>query len=89
MKNRNEQSLRWQVEKWLAPVPVAPVHVTRFGHTGWRGRCVRVETSSSVGAYALFFFRRGDGSWSVLPSTADMRKLTTEHSLVPVTAVTC
>ena len=89
MKNRNDQSLRWQVDKWLAPAPATPVHVTRFSRTGSGGhRYVCVETSSPAGVRALFFFRHDDGSWSVFPPTSDRRKSTVGHSLGPVTAVT-
>jgi hypothetical protein len=78
MKNTNEQSLRCQVEKWLAPAPTIPVHVTEFSRTRWGGRrYVCVETSSEDGARALFFFRHDDGSWSVFPPTADRWKMTT------------
>jgi hypothetical protein len=80
MKNRSEQSLRWQVEKWLAPAPATPIHVTRFSRSGRGGpRCVRVETSSPAGARALFFFRHDDGSWCVFPPTSDRRKFTAER----------
>src|ERR1700682_4272594 len=78
MKNSNEQSLRCQVEKWLAPAPAIPVHVTEFSRTRWGGRrYVCVETSSADGARALFFFRHDDGGWFVFPPTADRWKLTT------------
>jgi hypothetical protein len=71
MKNRNERSLRWQVEKWLAPAPATPVQVTRFSRTRLGGRrCVSVETSSSRGVRALFFMH-DDGSWYVFPPAAD------------------
>jgi hypothetical protein len=61
MKNANEQSLRWQVEKWLAPAHATPVHVTAFSRTRLGGqRYVCVETSSPAGARALFFFRHDD-----------------------------
>ena len=77
MKSTNEQSLRCQVEKWLAPAPATPVHVTEFSRTGFsRRRYVCVETSLSVGSRALFFFRHDDGSWYVFPPTSDRRKLT-------------
>ncbi|WP_236721038.1 hypothetical protein [Paraburkholderia phytofirmans] len=80
MKNTNERSLRSQVEKWLAPAPATPVHVTRFSRTGWSGRrYVCVETSSPAGALALFFFRHDDGSWCVFPPVADRRKPTAAH----------
>jgi hypothetical protein len=79
MKIRNEQSLRWQVEKWLAPAPATPIHVTRFSRSGRGGRrYVCVETSSPAGARTLFFFRHDDGSWCVFPPTADGRKFTAE-----------
>ncbi|CDY74620.1 FIG00454712: hypothetical protein [Caballeronia glathei] len=80
MKNTNEQSLRWQVEKWLAPAPATPVHVTRFSRTGRGGRrYVCVETSSPAGVRTLFFFRHDDGSWSVFPPSADRRKFTAKR----------
>ena len=88
MKNTSGQSLRCQVEKWLAPAPATPVHVTRFSSSGWNGRrYVCVETSSPAGARALFFFRHDDGSWCVFPQTANRRKLAAEHAVMPVTLV--
>ncbi|TDN68827.1 hypothetical protein [Paraburkholderia sp. BL10I2N1] len=89
MKNTNEQSLRCQVEKWLAPAPTMHVHVTRFSRTAGNGRrYVCVETSSPAGARALFFFRNDDGRWSVFPPTANRRKSTAEPPLVQVSAAT-
>jgi hypothetical protein len=68
MKNSSEQSLRRQVEKWLAPGPSIPVHVTRFSRTSrGHGRYVCVETSLPAGSRALFFFRHADGYWRVFP----------------------
>jgi len=85
MKNTNEQSLRCQVEKWLAPASAIPVHVTEFSRTRSGGRrYVCVETSSADGAHALFFFRHDDGNWCVFPPTADRRKLA---ALRPATQV--
>jgi hypothetical protein len=76
MRTVNEQSLRFQVEKWLAPGPTIPVHVTEFSRTRWaRRRYVRVETSSPGGLRALFFFRHDDGCWYVFPPTADRLKM--------------
>jgi len=76
MRTVNEQSLRFQVEKWLAPGPTIPVHVTEFSRTRWaRRRYVRVETSSPGGLRALFFFRHDDGYWYVFPPTADRLKM--------------
>jgi hypothetical protein len=80
MRNRSEQSLRWQVEKWLAPAPATPIHVTRLGHPGRGGRhCVRVETSSPAGVRALFFFRHDDGSWYVFPPAAGRPRVTADR----------
>jgi hypothetical protein len=75
VRNVNDQSLRRQVEKWLAPAFATPVHVTEFGHTRLGGRrYVRVETSSADGVRELFFFRHDDGSWCVFPpTTASLR----------------
>src|SRR5579863_1464312 len=70
MKGTKAQSLRYQVEKWLAPT--TPVHVTAFGHTrSGRGRYVRVETCLPTGSRALFFFQHHDGYWNVIPPVAD------------------
>ncbi|RDK03242.1 hypothetical protein [Paraburkholderia lacunae] len=89
MKNMNGQSLRSQVEKWLAPAPATPVHVTRFSRAGWNGgRYVCVETSSPAGARALFFFRHDDGSWCVIPPAANRQKSIAEHPLVRATGAT-
>ncbi|RKT22164.1 hypothetical protein B0G69_5596 [Paraburkholderia sp. RAU2J] len=89
MKNTNGQSLRCQVEKWLAPSHAMHVHVTRFGRTAGNGRrYVCVETSSPAGARSLFFFRHDDGRWSVFPPTVNWRKSTAEHLLVQVAATT-
>jgi len=76
MKSSNEQSLRFLVEKWLAPSPTMPVHVTAFSRTPWvRRRYVRVETALPVGgSLALFFFRHDDGCWCVFPPTDDRLK---------------
>jgi hypothetical protein len=76
MKSSSEQSLRRQVEKWLAPGPAIPVHVTQFSRTlrGHR-RFVCVETLLPAGSRALFFFRHADGCWCVFPPAADMPRL--------------
>lgn len=65
-----EQSLRWLVEKWLAPA-AAPVHVTRatWAHTSQR-RSVCVETIRKDGPIAIFFFKHDDGTWCVFPPAA-------------------
>ncbi|WP_087740182.1 hypothetical protein [Paraburkholderia piptadeniae] len=80
MKNSSTKSLRYQVEKWLAPAPTALVHVTEFGRTRWgRTRYVCVETSSSAGV-RVFFFRHGDGTWHVFPPAVDRQEPTTERA---------
>ncbi|MGF6610515.1 hypothetical protein OKW45_005437 [Paraburkholderia sp. WSM4175] len=73
MKDTKTASLRYQVEKWLAPT--APVHVTAFGHSRFgRGRYVRVETLQVTGLHALFFFEHDDGYWNVFPPAAGMAR---------------
>jgi hypothetical protein len=79
MKNANNRSLRYQVEKWLAPASTSLVQVTEIGRTrGGRIRYVCVETSSSAGLRMLFFFRHDDGTWHVFPPAVDRRKSTAE-----------
>lgn len=64
-----EQSLRWLVEKWLAPA--AAVHVTRARWThATQTRSVRVETIRKDGPIAIFFFQHDDGAWCVFPPAA-------------------
>ena len=72
MRAASEQSLRFLVEKWLAPAPSAALRVTEFSRTRQGGRrYVRVETSSDeTGSRGLFFFRHDDGCWCVFPPTA-------------------
>ena len=70
MKDTKRPSLRYLVEKWLAPT--AAVHVTAFGHSGFgRGRYVCVETLLASGPHALFFFEHDDGYWNVVPPARD------------------
>jgi hypothetical protein len=79
MKNANNRSLRYQVEKWLAPASTSLVHVSEFGRTRWgRTRYVCVETSTPAGVRVLFFFRHDDGTWHVFPPDVDRRKSTAE-----------
>ncbi|MET3243285.1 hypothetical protein ABIE53_000030 [Burkholderia sp. OAS925] len=40
MRAASEQSLRFLVDKWLAPAPSAAVHVTEFSRTRVGGRRV-------------------------------------------------
>jgi hypothetical protein len=79
MRAASEQSLRFLVEKWLAPGPSIPVRVTEFSRTRMgRRRYVRVETALAAGARGLFFFRHDDGCWCVFPPTADNRNVVKE-----------
>lgn len=73
MKSTSEKSLRWQVEKWLAPAPGLPVHVIEFSRTT-RGRSRYVYVATADGVRALFFFRHDDGAWSVCPPALDRRE---------------
>ncbi|MGA3247525.1 MAG: hypothetical protein ABSD12_05000 [Paraburkholderia sp.] len=79
MRAASEQSLRFLVEKWLAPGPSIPVRVTEFSRTRTgRRRYVRVETALAAGARGLFFFRHDDGCWCVFPPTVDSRNVANE-----------
>jgi hypothetical protein len=70
--NSGEKSLRWLIDKWLAPTPAMPVRVTRFSGTlSNQRRYVRVEASRPTGSLAIFFFRHDDGSWCVFPPAAE------------------
>lgn len=61
------RQLRTAVEKWLAPMLAAPVHVTRIGHKANGTQGVRVEIDGPRGPVSLHFFRHGDGAWQVFP----------------------
>ncbi|MGF6722604.1 hypothetical protein P3T43_001955 [Paraburkholderia sp. GAS41] len=79
MRAASEHSLRFLVEKWLAPGPSMPVRVTEFSRTRTSGRrYVRVETALAAGARSLFFFRHDDGCWCVFPPTADTHNMANE-----------
>ena len=69
---KTERSLRSMIEKWLVLAPALSVRVTR----GIRARSnqkpyVCVEASLSTGAFALYLFRQGDGTWGVFPPDAE------------------
>lgn len=67
MKSGMQRSLRYQVEKWLAPV-IGEARVARFGRTdGEKTPFVCVQTSHNEVSRALFFFRHNDGNWYVYP----------------------
>jgi hypothetical protein len=66
--NIAEKSLRFLVEKWLAPTPTTRIRVVQSGRMGLhKRRYVRVEVSAATGSRAIFFFRHDDGSWCVFP----------------------
>ncbi|WP_028217659.1 hypothetical protein [Paraburkholderia oxyphila] len=66
--NTQKRSLQGLVEKWLAPTPAVPAHVTQFGRTAaGNTRFICVEVSHPTNPRALFFFRHGDGCWRVFP----------------------
>ncbi|WP_250453948.1 hypothetical protein [Caballeronia sp. ATUFL_M2_KS44] len=79
MKSVNERSLRYQVEKWLAPASV-PVHVKHFSRTrADHTRYVCVETVQGAASRALFFFRHDDGQWCVYPPAPRQRNMRGER----------
>jgi hypothetical protein len=80
MKTVEGQSLRYQVEKWLAPAATRGVHVTHFSRTRSDGRrYVCVEASDPLHVHALFFFRHDDGCWRVFPARPDGPQLAVER----------
>jgi hypothetical protein len=80
MKATDTQSLRSQVEKWLAPRFPTSVRVTVFGRMGPHNRrYVRVESQEAAGSHALFFFLHDEGRWSVFPPQRESPKMTAER----------
>jgi len=66
--NIADKSLRYLVEKWLAPTPAMQIHVVQFGRMSLdKRRYVRIEASTPTGSRAIFFFRHDDGIWCVFP----------------------
>lgn len=75
--NTGEKSLRYLVEKWLAPAPHARIRVVQFGHIRKdRRRYVHIEASAPSGTRAIFFFRHDDGCWCVFPPRLEHPSLT-------------
>jgi hypothetical protein len=63
-----KKSLRFAVEKWLAPTLATPIRVTRFSRIrSAQRRYVCVETWRPEGPVSLFFFQHDDGAWRVFP----------------------
>ena len=70
--NTRNRSLQGLVEKWLAPTPDVPAHVTQFGRTAvGNRRFVCVEVLHPTHPRALFFFRHDDGFWRVFPPSCE------------------
>lgn len=66
-----EKSLRLIVEKWFYPSRGLRLRVVHFGHMRTDNtRFVHVERAAPGDPLRLFFFRYGDGTWSVLPPPA-------------------
>lgn len=58
-----ERCLRFMVEKWLVLTSAMAVRVTRGSRAHPRRiRYVCVEASVSTHTFAIYFFRRGDGT---------------------------
>ena len=73
-----ENSLRWLIDKWLAPTSTMPVRITRFSRTRMNhGRYVRVEAMRDGEPFEIFFFRHNDGSWRVFPPAIERPTLRT------------
>jgi hypothetical protein len=69
---KTERPLRFTVDKWLAMAHAMSARVTRGRRAGWnQTRYVCVEASISTGAFAIYLFRRGDGTWCVFPPDAE------------------
>jgi hypothetical protein len=63
-----ERSLRWLIDKWLAPTPAHPVRLVRYSRSSSnQTRCVLVQSSTPDNSLAIFFFRHDDGTWRVFP----------------------
>jgi hypothetical protein len=66
-----ENSLRWAVDKWLAPTPARPARVVRLCRSHVTGsRYVCIESMHPSGPIAIIFFRHDDGAWNVFPPQA-------------------
>ena len=65
---KTARSLRFMVEKWLVMAPAMSVRVTGGSRArSDQRRHVRVEASLSTGAFEIYLFRQGDGTWNVFP----------------------
>ena len=69
---KTERSLRFMVEKWLVMAPAMSVRVTRVSRArSHKKRSVCVEASLMTGAFSIYLFRQGDGTWDVFPPDAE------------------
>lgn len=65
-------SLRWLIDKWFGPVSGNTYRLTRTSRSkSSTPRCVCFESVGPGGVLRIFFFRHGDGSWSVSPPEAE------------------
>jgi len=61
-----EKSLRFAIDKWLAPTPAAPVHIVRYPRSSsGHGRYVLAQSWGR--SLAIYFFQHEDGAWRVFP----------------------
>jgi hypothetical protein len=68
----DENSLRKQVEKWLAPTPAMPAQVIQFSRSPANNRrYVCVQVARPTFSLAIFFFRHDDGAWRVFPPSSE------------------
>ena len=64
----SEGTLRFHVEKWFGRGANPSLRINRVWHSRLgRNQCVRVVLLRTDNPVILFFFRHGDGSWSVFP----------------------
>ena len=66
-------SLRTQIDKWLAPTLLTPLHVAQFGRTTNGGRYVSIAVLRADGPLTIAFFRHEDGAWCVFPPRVRQR----------------
>lgn len=63
-----ERPLRFTVEKWLTMVHPMSARIRRGRPTGSNHqRPVCIDASMSTGAFSIYLFRQGDGTWCVQP----------------------
>ncbi|REG49620.1 hypothetical protein B0G80_6008 [Paraburkholderia sp. BL6669N2] len=77
---KTEGPLRFTVEKWLAMAHAMSARITRGSRAGSNhAPSVCIEASISTGAFAIYLFRQGDGTWCVLPPDAERPAMRTNQ----------